>query len=55
MRVIVQLKLPEALALQAAQPATPALEQVLQIIRDIGGQLRPVHPGATVLDHRHTS
>jgi hypothetical protein len=47
MRVSVQLKLPEALALQAARPATPALQQVLQILRDIGGQLRPVHPGAT--------
>ena len=47
MRVVIQLQLDEALALQTGQPATPALQQVLQIITELGGNLKPLHPGAT--------
>lgn len=47
MRVIVQLALPEALALQAGGPPTKRLEQVLQIAEDAGVRLRAIHPGAT--------
>jgi len=47
MRVVVQLKLPEALALQGAGPPTVALRQILQVTEAVGAELRPVHPGAT--------
>lgn len=32
--------------MQAGHPTTPALQQVLQIIEQLCGVLRPVHPGA---------
>jgi hypothetical protein len=47
MRVVIQLRLEEALALQTGQSSTPELQQVLRTIQELGGDLRPVHPGST--------
>ena len=37
----------EALALQKRETTHPALQQILQILKELGLVLRPVHPGAT--------
>lgn len=47
MLVTIKIRLPEALALQIGQPATTTLQQLLTIIDELGGDLRPIHPGAT--------
>jgi hypothetical protein len=47
MRVIIQLALDIALALQSGGPQTPALQQVLEVASEFGVSLRPVHPGET--------
>jgi hypothetical protein len=46
MLVTIKMRLEEALALQTGQPATTALQQFLTIINELGGELRPIHPGA---------
>jgi hypothetical protein len=44
--VVIQLRLPEALTLQSGQSAPPEVEAILQIIKEAGGELSPVHPGS---------
>jgi hypothetical protein len=46
MRVVVQLKPAEALALQRGVPDTPALQGLLETAAAFGAQLRAIHPGA---------
>jgi hypothetical protein len=46
MQVTIKMRLEEALTFQTGQPKTPALEQILTIIREKGGELKPIYPGA---------
>jgi hypothetical protein len=48
-RVVVQLKLEEALELQTGRSLTPSLERVVQLVGEEGGVLQAIHPGATHL------
>jgi hypothetical protein len=47
MQVTIQMRLKEATAYQIGQTGIPALQQVLAIIKDLGGELKPMHPGAS--------
>jgi hypothetical protein len=47
MQVTIQMRLEEALDVQTGQPATPALQKVLKIVKELGDDLKPIHPGAT--------
>jgi hypothetical protein len=46
-RVVVQLKLEEALELQTGRSLSPNLERVVQLVSEAGGALQAIHPGAT--------
>ena len=47
MRVVIQLRLAEALELQSGRPPMTALSEVLRIVADVGAHLQPVHAGAS--------
>ena len=46
MRISVQFRPDEGLALQAGLLEGLALKETLEVISELGGSLRPVHPGA---------
>jgi hypothetical protein len=47
MRVLVQLRMPEALALHSGAEPSVALRQIKEIADEVGAQLRPVHPDSS--------
>jgi hypothetical protein len=47
MEITIKLAMAEALAFQKSETTPPDLQQVLEILKDLGMVLMPVHHGAT--------